>query len=212
MLNVRIGEKYSLLTLLSISEKRSRDNHVVGNWICDCGNSKQIMVSRVVRERTKSCGCLVKKAMPGLKHGMKGTPTYSSWTSAKDRTLNPSSKDYERYGAVGIVMCKEWAESFEAFYLHMGDKPEGTSLDRIDNESGYEPGNCRWATDIQQQQNKKTSFIWTVRGIVFQSAPEAAKHFRVASKTIEKWVLGYFDKRRDSFTESKDDCYRVSRY
>lgn len=90
------------------------------------------------------------------KHGHSGkspSPTYISWTQMKQRCTNPKFHDYKKYGAVGIGFCKEW-ESFSAFLADMGERPEGKSLDRIDNSLGYTKENCRWATPKEQTDNR----------------------------------------------------------
>ena len=86
------------------------------------------------------------------KHGMCGTGTYNSWTAMKCRCSNPSNKYY--YGR-GIVVCERW-NKFENFYADMGDRPEGASIDRINNDGNYEPNNCRWATHSQQMKNRRS--------------------------------------------------------
>ena len=90
---------------------------------------------------------------------MRGSSTYSSWRSMKDRCLNPSAKDYPKYGGSGITLSPEWASSFEAFLRDVGLRPEGTSLDRIDGQKGYEPGNVRWATPTEQNRNKRNFVV-----------------------------------------------------
>lgn len=95
------------------------------------------------------------------RHGHKSqtyeSPTYSCWKSAKQRCINPKSSQFPYYGGRGISMCNEWSNSFAAFLAHMGERPDNTSIDRIDNQKGYEPGNCRWATPEQQARNKRNN-------------------------------------------------------
>ena len=146
---------------------KTNDGHIKWLFICICGNTKEIAMSRVNRGLVKSCGCLSKETKTNFRHGYKGTSTYSSWSSAKDRTTNPKSKDFHRYGAIGITMHTNWMV-FENFLRDMGEKPEGTSLDRIDGSKGYEPGNCRWATSSQQMRNRKDNvYLQTESGQIF---------------------------------------------
>lgn len=190
---------------------RTADKHRLALFECECGNKKQIAFSRVKNGYTKSCGCLLKEITPGLKHGYKNTPTYSSWSSAKARALNPKSKDYHRYGAVGIGFADRWL-SFENFLADMGERPHGTSIDRIDNKKGYEPGNCRWASIQEQARNKANCYEWRIKGLVFETVYEAADHFGVTAQSVWRWVRGSSDKRRGTTTEPREDCHAIARY
>jgi len=96
---------------------------------------------------------------PNYKHGHslrngKESPTYQSWRHMKYRCLNPNCSDYKNYGGRGIKVCERWMD-FTNFLADMGEKPEGLTLDRINNDGNYEPGNCRWATWKEQRQNQR---------------------------------------------------------
>jgi hypothetical protein len=100
------------------------------------------------------------------KHGMTGTRTFKSWESMLQRCTNKNSPDYHRYGGKGVVVCRRWKNSFERFIDDMGERPEGTSLDRFPDKHGnYEPTNCRWATAGQQQRNLRNNLYIAHNGV-----------------------------------------------
>ncbi len=101
-----------------------------------------------------SCGC--KPNARSRKHGMVGTPEYEAWSQMKKRCTNPKHKYWHRYGGRGITVCERWQE-FENFYSDMGDRPEGKQLDRLDNDKGYSPDNCRWVTSKENNNNRENS-------------------------------------------------------
>ena len=204
--------KYNKLTLIKKRIDKSADNHFLSDWKCDCGNIKTIIHTRVITGYTKSCGCLARQTKPSLTHGYKGTKTYSSWCSAKHRCFSENSKDWPKYGGAGITMHKSWAKSFSQFLRDMGERPLGTTLDRIDRNGNYEPGNCRWATIKEQQINRNGTFVWFIDGKEFETADDAAKLFGVTIQTIRRWVLGFYDARRNTHTPPKNNCYRIERY
>lgn len=92
------------------------------------------------------------------------TLLYWTWQRMKSRCHNPTSPDYYLYGARGIKVCDRWLESYENFYNDMGEKPDGLSLDRINNNGNYEPENCRWATATEQANNKRNNYLLTIDG------------------------------------------------
>jgi hypothetical protein len=102
--------------------------------------------------------------MPRTTHGQSKTREYWVWIKMKDRTGNPNAHDYPRYGGAGVTMCPEWRKSYEAFVASVGPRPSPShSIDRIDNARGYEPGNVRWASLLEQANNKRTNRFVTYR-------------------------------------------------
>lgn len=144
----------------------------VGNsrryWVCrcECGKLKNIPAAGLLnKERpTQSCGCLVpdRAREANYKHGNckmsdgRTLPEYQSWRGMKNRCLNENSPRYHDWGGRGIKICSEWVDDFMAFYEYMGPKPSpDMSIDRINNNGNYEPGNVRWATVAQQNSNQR---------------------------------------------------------
>lgn len=123
--------------------------------ICDCGKQISVYAFNLTSCTTKSCGCLRRENM--TKHGMIKSREYKTWESMKTRCLNKNSKDYKNYGGRGIIICDRWIHSFANFFADMGDKPEGLTLERINNNLGYSPENCKWATMKEQQKNKRNT-------------------------------------------------------
>lgn len=102
----------------------------------------------------------------GHRHGMASTKEYRSWVEIKRRCCNRSCREYKWYGGRGITVCDEWRESFKAFFDYVGPMPGSDySIDRIDNDRGYEPGNVRWATPHEQSRNKRSNHKLTVNGV-----------------------------------------------
>lgn len=133
---------------------------VWSRWIvtCDCGTEKMVQSSHLFAGNSLSCGCLRDElsSKRNVKHGAVGTAEYSTWRSMKNRCGNSRSKDYPNYGGRGITVCERWS-LFENFFADMGVKPEGGSIDRIEVNGNYEPGNCKWATQKEQTENRRSS-------------------------------------------------------
>lgn len=158
--------RFGRLTVLHREAPTGREK---GRWACecDCGQRRVVRGTSLRSGVTTSCGCLrderlrVSRARQSQHlpfQGAASTPEYKSWMAMILRCENPRDPSYPRYGGRGIKVCASWSRSFAAFWSDMGPRPSlDMSLDRIDNEGNYEPGNCRWASKQEQQRNKRNN-------------------------------------------------------
>lgn len=124
---------------------------------CVCGTVSEVRSDQLRAGRSKGCGCKreARRLVHSTKHGMSKTPEYAIWSAMRQRCTNPAVKRYPHYGGRGIKVCDRWLD-FAAFIEDVGRRPsDDLSLDRIDNNGDYEPGNVRWATTVQQNNNTR---------------------------------------------------------
>ncbi|CAN7494732.1 hypothetical protein LJR074_003408 [Acidovorax sp. LjRoot74] len=162
------GKRFGRLVVLSVAG--SRNGSVQWNCACDCGNSTTVCTRQLNCGQTSSCGCYgaerrtfaARAAI--VKHGKSKDPIYGIWFNMIRRCERPSHKSFKHYGGRGISVCTEW-HSFERFFADMGDRPSDRhSIDRINNDGNYEPGNCRWATMTEQARNRSNSKLLAIFG------------------------------------------------
>lgn len=170
------GIRFGKLTVINYAgynvRKTGRKYH---KWdcFCDCGNKKTVESRMLLSGHTQSCGCMHKNPPPPIKHGMTDTRLYAVYKAMKQRCCNPNDKSYKNYGGRGITICDKWLgeDGFMNFY-HWSIKngydenaPRGEcTIDRIDNDSGYSPDNCRWVDSKVQAMNKQTTARFYIEG------------------------------------------------
>lgn len=156
------GQKFGRLSVVRRSE-RVYAGGVLWDCVCECGGTATTTSSRLNTGLAKSCGCLAREK--NTVHGKCKTKEYLVWQQMRERCNNPKKGSFQRYGARGIKVCPEWdhAGGFVPFLEHLGACPEGHTLDRIDNDKGYEPGNVRWTDNATQYRNRRQT-VWITIG------------------------------------------------
>jgi hypothetical protein len=153
-----IGKKFGRLTVIKRVKSRKTANAILHRYmcLCDCGNKTTVYRTSIAGGKTRSCGCYKEDVHRGMftKHGKSKTKIYQIWRAMKQRCQNKNDRAYPRYGGRGISVCERW-ENFENFLHDMGEKPQQLSLDRIDNNGNYEPSNCKWSTQVEQNNNRR---------------------------------------------------------
>ena len=187
------GQKFGLLTVI---ERAGRTKWRTPIWLCkcDCGNYTKVLSSNLVSNSTKSCGCLRKNQLKT--HGLAYTGLYPIWIAMKDRCFNCNNREYYCYGGRGITVCDEWKDNFQVFYewANKNGYKRGLTIDRIDNNKGYCPENCRWTTMKEQANNKRTNHYITYKNETHTLTEWAEKlgiKERVLSSRINnlKWTI-----------------------
>jgi hypothetical protein len=164
------GQPFGRLEVVRLSARRT--GCVAWYWVrCRCGVEKEVRIYNLLKGKTQSCGCLNRERSSAAhtthgatRHGARPTE-YGIWSAMLKRCHCPTNKKYNLYGGRGITVCDRWRHDFAAFLADMGPRPSGKhSIERADNSKGYDPGNCRWATQAEQMRNTRCTRNITYNG------------------------------------------------
>lgn len=195
------GQRFGKLVVL----ERAKGNSKQINWLCkcDCGRTTVVQGSNLKNGHIRSCGCLISES--NTKHGQWNTRLYRIYHAMKQRCYNPNSAPYPFYGGRGITVCSEWLNDFQAFYdwaMSNGYRDD-LSIDRIDVDGNYEPGNCRWTIKTLQSFNRRKGKD-NHSGVVGVSLrKDTGKYTAYISKGGKRRVLGSFSTLEEAIAARK---------
>jgi len=163
MIQINNGEKFSRYTVIERVENIDGRPHY--KCLCDCGNIRVVSGKYLRKGLSKSCGCYgaEQRKLSTTTHGLSNSKEYTAWMNMKARCNDVNNKQYSDYGGRGISVCDRWLNSFDNFISDMG-LGNGLTLDRIEVNGNYEPNNCKWSNQIEQQRNKRNNHIVTLNG------------------------------------------------
>jgi hypothetical protein len=184
-----VGKRFGFLVVVA---RAGSDMRGKAKWrcACDCGAESVVQGCNLRNNHTRSCGCstarLIGEAVGKHRHARHGntSPEYNTWVAMIQRCENPKAPYFFAYGGRGVSVCDRWRKDFEGFLADMGPRPSPKhSIDRIDNDGGYSPENCRWATPQQQACNRKSNVKTEINGELLCIA-EIARRYGISSATI----------------------------
>lgn len=154
------GARFGRWVIVSADKHYDKWKKIMHECHCDCGSERVVLKRDLKSGKSTSCGCLTIEngIKSNTKHGFKRRDSahelYGIWAVMRGRCNNPENKSYKHYGGRGISVCERWND-FKMFAKDMGDRPEGLSIDRINNDGDYEPSNCKWSTAVEQANNRR---------------------------------------------------------
>ena len=201
-IHIKKDQKYGYLTVIREEQKYVSPSGAKSRKVyckCECGNKTSVLLSHLRSGRIKSCGCYIKakRLVMGITHGKTRTKEHNSWVGLRGRTLNPNDRAWKHYGGRGIKVCSRWEKSFENFLEDMGPAPDKKAqIDRINNDGHYEPSNCRWASPLTNNRNrrnvKKFQGLTTNEWAAVFKVPKSTMHFKVQkAKGLKQVVAKY---------------------
>ncbi len=164
--SVSIGERFDMLVVVGDSGRRTQNKSILWKCRCNCGGVSLRTSADLHRIINMNCGCVTPPPNVTIKHGHTKTPTYVSWLAMKKRCLYERHPAYHNYGGRGIKVCRRWLgdSGFENFLADMGERPDGTTLERRNTNGNYTPSNCRWATRTAQANNTRANRMLRMDG------------------------------------------------
>ena len=194
---VRPGDRFGLLAAIELGPYLYRTKQRTWKCHCDCGREIVVRQDCLRSGNTASCGCQRKEhAAEAVRrrcttHGQSKIAEYFVWKTMKARCLNPHNSEFKNYGGRGIQVCDRWQNSFAAFIQDMGARPSlAHSIDRVNNDGNYEPGNCRWAIGREQARNTRRNHMITANGMTMSIAGWAERS-NIRPQTISRRLRVY---------------------
>jgi len=171
---------------------RIHEWHRLWLCVCSCGRSKQVLGHHLISGQSQSCGCLCRErtSAANSKHGKCKMRSYKTWKQIRERCFNRNNTGYKHYGARGITVCKRW-KKFENFFEDMGERPEGLSIERINNNRSYCKSNCKWATFYEQANNKRNNVRLKFNGKIL-SLTQVARITGIKAWTLRRRLISGF--------------------
>lgn len=189
------GQRFGRLVAIKVVGKNSK-NESIWQCQCDCGNKVNVLMGRLKRNRTKSCGCYRQEFKTfGAKYNeIKYRRLYNIWGKMKARCYQKSNEYYKNYGGRGIQICNEWLESFDNFrdWAITNGYQDDLTIDRINNDGNYEPNNCRWATYLIQANNTRANRLLTYKGKT-QTFSQWARELGINKTTLYQRLAKHSD-------------------